>query len=184
MDFLPHAEPTLELQECVQKVDLNLFSDLSLVKLLTAIKTLVSWKESINVHLLSVMAAKDFKDGGAFYQNQLNRIARCIRGKANGGHEPIKYHLQESHDVSEILAQIENEKAAELALKQTNETSEYSLVLDTPHIFHPGFHNGEAASGTVESAKMVRQPYKGRGRKRAVSCDAWVEAPLRQNQGS
>ena len=88
--------------------------------------------------------------------------------KLEGGqYNDIKSDLPRAHDISAVLAQIENEEAA-----VSNTRGRYSL----------GTCSSSTASETLTDVKATRHHFKARGRKCPVEGDVDVDLPPRRSR--
>ncbi|KJA20368.1 hypothetical protein HYPSUDRAFT_43264 [Hypholoma sublateritium FD-334 SS-4] len=85
----------------------------------------------------------------------------------------------EKHNISAILAQIESEKAAELAPQRTDETVQESTVLNEPQKSRGSVKHDEAKAGPLVSADPDGEP---EGANRAVVRDGKMKAVFRRIQ--
>lgn len=91
--------------------------------------------------------------------------------------------LQKYDDVTSILAQMESEKAAKLALQRIDETRRESTAFDALHTPRASARHGEAV-GPVPDADAVSQYSMAEGSSRAEGRDVEVEATLRRSSRS
>ena len=148
------------------------------IKYLTVIQTLVSVGFSINTHFLRNVAVQDFGDGGEVYRNQLDRITRYILFDypAHNYRGAALSELQKHHDISEMLAQIESEKAAEPVLQQTVRPAWASTPPDLLHISRGIAENEMVAGSSTEDTGIICFYSEARG----VARDPEVEVTARR----
>ena len=149
--FLPYAEVTAELRKHVLALDFyQSYRDNypTAVEYLTVINSLVSVGFSIKNQFLSNIMAQDFGDDGEVYQSQLNRITRyfIFDYPLNDYRQEAIIHLQKSHNISEILDQIEVENATTLDLQQTRKTGGPSTAFDLSQTSHVSSGKGVGES--------------------------------------
>ena len=179
-NFLPYAEGTAELRKHVIALDFYVsYRDNYQIPIeyLTVIQTLVSVGFSINTHFLRNVAVQDFGDGGEVYRNQLDRITRYILFDypAHNYRGAALSELQKHHDISEMLAQIESEKAAEPVLQQTVRPAWASTPPDLLHISRGIAENEMVAGSSTEDTDIICFHSEARG----VARDAEVEVTAR-----
>lgn len=173
-NFLPYAEGTVKLQEHVRQLDFSHVKEhyYLLIEYLTVIQKLVSVGYSIKFHFLSNMAAQDCGDDGELYQSQLNRLTRYILEHGGENIPNTISNFRRNHNISAILAQIENERSGELAPQGTDGRGRESTVLEATH--------EEVPSTPVADANAVRQHIKSRGGKRTTDRAVDVETTPRR----
>lgn len=128
------------------------------------------------------MMAQDFGDDGELYRHELDRVVRCILEYPNEEDRRAMLRLQLYHDISGILAQIEREKADELALQRTDKTAQESIAHGAPRTRHTTVEHGEAAAGSMADEEVygVSQRSKAEGWKGAIVRDGEGKATLRR----
>ncbi|KJA20364.1 hypothetical protein HYPSUDRAFT_203855 [Hypholoma sublateritium FD-334 SS-4] len=126
-DFLSYSEGTPELREHVLALDLDQLSKNNILPL----------------HYLTALRKVDFGDDGELYRRHLNHHTRYILENPSKIQHDIMSELQNDHDISAILAQIESEKADKLA------------VFDGPHIARNDPEHWTEAAGPVSDASAV-----------------------------
>ncbi|KJA20381.1 hypothetical protein HYPSUDRAFT_217069 [Hypholoma sublateritium FD-334 SS-4] len=120
---------------------------------------------------LTALRKVDFGDDGELYRCQLNCTTRYIFDPETRTDSIHMSRFQKNHDISEILAQIESEKAAE-ARQRTEETRPASTAIDALDI---------SRNGPATDADATSQHVKPRGRKRGASRDVDVEGTPRRS---
>lgn len=150
------------------------------------------------------IAAQDFEDDGELYQSQLNRIIRHFLAGSYptyGSDCPIfelqkNYDisaivvdepdcaisvLQKNHNISAILAQIEDEKAAILALQRARKIGQRSAVIKASHISLDHDAHEKAQAGPAEDTAPISQTSQVKGGKRAAAGNKEEKPALRQS---
>lgn len=91
-------------------------------------------------------------------------------------------NFQKEHDISAILAQIESEKTAELALQRTDETGQESTALEGPRTSRASVEHGKAVAEPVADADadVVSQRGKAQGGKGAAVCNRIAKSIFRR----
>lgn len=185
-DFLPHAEVTDELREHVLALDYNKLVKENrfeeIVKYLTIIQALVSVRYLIKLYSLTNMLTQEFGDGGELYRSLLNRLTRHFLEHLDEHKPYVISSLEKDHDISAILAQIEGEKAAELALQQTDEIGPDSIALDALHISRDVIECSEIAGRPVAEleAAPLNQQSDSEGANSAAIRHGKVKSTLRR----
>ncbi|KJA20388.1 hypothetical protein HYPSUDRAFT_217073 [Hypholoma sublateritium FD-334 SS-4] len=140
--FLQYAEGTAELRKHVLSFDFCISSPYALVDYLTKLRKV------------------DFGDDGELYRSQLNCITQYFFDFSDEIRDESMIILQQKHDVSQILAQIESKKAAELAQQRTEETGPDSPAIDAPDIPRYNSETRVASAGPATDGNTAIQHVK------------------------
>lgn len=94
------------------------------------------------------------------YQRQLNRLTHYILEHPDESEPGTIVDLEKTHDISMILAQMDSEKAAELALWRAHRTGRVPTALDSPRISRYNSERRVAAARPMADANARSQGKK------------------------